>query len=281
MIPEAFDYIRAQDLAEALDLLAADEEAKLLAGGHSLIPLMKLRLARPALLVDISRLAELRYLRDEGEVLAIGALTRLAAIETDPTVRARAGLLARAAAHVGDPQVRHRGTVGGSLAHGDPASDLPTALLALDAQYVLTGRAGSRTVAAADFHVDFLTTAIRPDEILTEIRVPVGVRAFSFHKFRNRSIDWAVVAVAATAGPAGCRVALANMAATPIRAVGVETALSDGATVARAAQLAADGTNPPDDTAASSGFRRHLARVLVGKALSELNGEVTQEGLAR
>lgn len=281
MIPAAFDYVRARDLAQALDLLGSDAEAKLLAGGHSLIPLMKLRLATPARLIDIGRLAELRYLRDEGEVLAIGALTRIATIETDPVVRARAGLLGLAAAHVGDPQVRHRGTIGGSVAHGDPASDLPTALLALDARYVLTGRDGRRTVTAADFHTGFLSTALAPDEVLTEIRVPAGPRRFSYRTFANRSIDWALVAVAAVDGPGGLRVALANMAATPIRAIGVETASSDGATAAEAARFAADGTNPPEDTAASQGFRRHLARVLVGKALSELDGQAAQEGTAR
>ncbi len=272
MIPAAFDYVRAESVGHATELLAADEDATLLAGGQSLIPLMKLRLAVPARLVDIGGLSQLRYLRDDGDELAIGALTRHCALESDPLVRARAGLLAAAAAEVGDPQVRHRGTIGGSVAHGDPASDLPAALLALDARYVLAGPDGTRTVAAADFHRGLLHTAIGPAEVLTEIRVPAGAWRFAFRKFRSRSIDWAVVGVAAVAGPGGSRVALANMAATPVRAHAVEAALAAGARAAEAAQYAADGTSPPADAAASAPFRRHLARVLVGRALDELGG---------
>jgi aerobic carbon-monoxide dehydrogenase medium subunit len=272
VIPAGFDYVRAESVAHAAGLLAADPDAKLLAGGHSLVPLMKLRLATPSTLVDIGRLGSLRYVRDEGDHLAIGALTRHRTLETDPVVAARAGLLATAAAEVGDPQVRHRGTVGGSLAHGDPASDLPAALLALDAEYVLTGPGGRRTVPAAGFHRGFLETALEPAEVLTEVRVPAGVQRFAFAKFRSRAIDWAVVGVAAAATAGGVRVALVNMAPTPVRALAVEAALAAGAPAAQAAELADDGTEPPADVNASAGFRRHLARVLTGRVLGELAG---------
>ena len=275
MIPAEFGYVRAASAADASAALAADPDAKLLAGGHSLLPLMKLRLATPSLLVDIGRLDELRYVRREGDELAIGALTRHRALETDPLVRRQAGLLAAAAAEVGDPQVRHRGTIGGSVAHGDPASDLPAVLLALDASYLLTGPAGQRTVPASEFHLGFLETALAPDEILTEIRVPAGTERYVFRKFRGRAIDWAVVGVAAaTTGAAttgaGVRVALVNMAATPVRARAVEAALAAGEPAGQAARLAAEGTEPPSDLNASAGFRRHLARVLTARALTDL-----------
>lgn len=270
MIPAEFGYVRAASAAGASAALAADPDAKLLAGGHSLLPLMKLRLATPSLLVDIGRLDELRYVREEGDALAIGALTRHRALETDPLVRGHAGLLAAAAAEVGDPQVRHRGTIGGSVAHGDPASDLPAALLALGASYLLTGPAGQRSVPASEFHLGFLETALAPDEILTEIRVPVGAGRFAFRKFRGRAIDWAVVGVAAVATGAGVRVALVNMAGTPVRARAVEAALAAGEPAGQAARLAAEGTEPPSDLTASAGFRRHLARVLTARALADL-----------
>jgi carbon-monoxide dehydrogenase medium subunit len=271
MIPASFDYEVADSTGHALALLAEHgDDAKLLAGGHSLLPLMKLRLATPSLLVDIGRLDELRYVRQEGDELAIGALTRHRALETDPLVRRLAGLLAVTAAEVGDPQVRHRGTIGGSVAHGDPASDLPAALLALAASYVLTGPAGTRVVPAAGFHRGFLETALAPDEVLTEIRVPVGAIRFAFSKFRARAIDWAVVGVAAAATEAGIAVALVNMAATPVRAHAVEAALAAGKPAGQAAALAAEGTEPPSDLAATAGFRRHLARVLTARALAEL-----------
>jgi carbon-monoxide dehydrogenase medium subunit len=262
--------VRAASAADASAALAADPDAKLLAGGHSLLPLMKLRLATPSLLVDIGRLDELRYVRREGDELAIGALTRHRALETDPLVRRQAGLLAAAAAEVGDPQVRHRGTIGGSVAHGDPASDLPAVLLALDASYLLTGPAGQRTVPASEFHLGFLETALAPDEILTEIRVPAGTERYVFRKFRGRAIDWAVVGVAAATTGAGVRVALVNMAATPVRAHAVEAALAAGEPAGQAARLAAEGTEPPSDLNASAGFRRHLARVLTARALTDL-----------
>jgi carbon-monoxide dehydrogenase medium subunit len=276
VIPAEFGYVRAASAADASAALAADPDAKLLAGGHSLLPLMKLRLATPSLLVDIGRLDELRYVRRDGDELAIGALTRHRALETDPLVRRQAGLLAAAAAEIGDPQVRHRGTIGGSVAHGDPASDLPAVLLALDASYLLTGPAGQRTVSASEFHLGFLETALAPDEILTEIRVPAGAERYVFKKFRGRAIDWAVVGVAAvttaaaTTTGAGIRVALVNMAATPVRARAVEAALAAGEPAGQAARLAAEGTEPPSDLNASAGFRRHLARVLTARALADM-----------
>lgn len=270
MIPAAFDYVRAGSVAEAVGLLAADEDAKLLAGGHSLVPLMKLRLAAPSQLVDVGKIAGLSYVRNAGDHIAIGALTRHCALAADPVIRSEAGLLAAAAAEIGDPQVRHRGTIGGSVAHGDPASDLPAALLALDASYLVTGQAGDRTISAARFHLGFLQTALQPAEVLTEIRVPIGARRFVFRKFRARASDWALVGVAATSGPAGVRIGLVNMGATPLRARQAEAAVAAGQPPANAARLAAEDTTPPDDLGASAGFRRHLARVLVGQALTEL-----------
>ncbi len=270
MIPAAFDYQRPSSVGEALSLLAEHgDEAKVLAGGHSLIPLMRLRLATPSLLVDIGRLSELSYVRDAGDHLAVGALTRHRAIETDPLVAEHAPVLARVAAQVGDPAVRHRGTIGGSIAHGDPASDLPAAVLALGGTMVLTGPSGSREVAARDFHHGFLETALRSDELLTEIKVPklAGAR-FGFQKFNRRAQDWAIVGVVAVVnGTAG--VALVNMGPVPLRAAAVEAALHGGATAAEAAEHAADGLEPPADLNASSAFRSHLARVLVRRALEE------------
>jgi carbon-monoxide dehydrogenase medium subunit len=270
VIPAAFEYVRADSVRHATDLLAADEDAKLLAGGHSLVPLMKLRLAVPSVLVDIGRLAELRYVRDEGDFLAVGALTRHRTLETDEIIRSRAGLLAAAAGQIGDPQVRHRGTIGGSVAHGDPASDLPAALLALSASYVLSGPDGTRIVPAEDFHQGYLQTALEPAEVLTEVRVPAGVRRFAFRKFRGRSIDWAVVGVAAAQAAEGVRIALINMGGTPLRARRVEAALAAGEPPEDAAQYAAAGTDPLSDLNAGADFRCHLARVLVGQALGEL-----------
>jgi aerobic carbon-monoxide dehydrogenase medium subunit len=272
MIPAPFDYVRAGSVAEAVSLITADEDAKLLAGGHSLVPLMKLRLAAPSRLVDIGRIAELSYVCDAGDHIAIGALTRHCTLQADPVIRSGAGLLAAAAAEVGDPQVRHRGTIGGSVAHGDPASDLPAALLALDARYLVTGPAGSRTISAADFHLGFLQTALQPAEVLTEIRVPAGARQFAFRKFRARASDWALVGAAAASGPAGVRIGLVNMGPAPLRARRAEAAIAGGARPADAAQLAAEGTDPPGDLAATADFRRHLARVLVAQVLSELAG---------
>jgi aerobic carbon-monoxide dehydrogenase medium subunit len=271
MIPAKFDYVRASSVDEALAALAEHgDEAKLLAGGHSLLPLMKLRLATPALLVDIGRLRELSYVRDEGEELAIGALTRHRDLEVDPLVAEHAAVLGHVAGQVGDPQVRHRGTIGGSIAHGDPASDLPAAVLALGGTLVLRGPSGERSVPSADFHHGFLETALRADEMLVEIRIPkVTGASWSFQKFNRRAQDWAIVGVVAVRnGRTG--VSLVNMGPVPIRASGVEEALGAGAGAAGAAERADEGTEPPSDLNGSAEYRRHLARVLVRRALEEV-----------
>ncbi len=271
MIPVAFDYVRAESAEHALALLAEHgDEAKLLAGGHSLLPLMKLRLATPSVLVDVGRLRELSYVRDGGDHLAIGALTRHRDVETDPLLREHVPVLAHTASHVGDPQVRHRGTIGGSLAHGDPASDLPATVLALGGTIVVAGPDGTREIAAEDFFQGFLETALREGELLTEIRVPkVTGAGWSFQKFNRRAQDWAIVGVAAIhdRDGIGTRIGLVNMDARPVRASATEAALAGGAAVADAAALASEGLEPPADLNASVEFRRHLASVLVRRAL--------------
>ncbi len=271
MIPAKFDYTRPGSVEEAIGLLSENgDDAKLLAGGHSLLPLMKLRLASPALLVDVGRLQELRYVRDEGEDVAIGALTRHRDLEIDPLLDDHARLLAHVAGHVGDPQVRHRGTIGGSVAHGDPASDLPAALLALDATYVVQGPSGRRSIPAGDFHRGFLETALSSDEMLVEIRIPKRPDArWSFQKFNRRAQDWAIVGVAAVRD-GSTAVALVNMGSTPLRASATEEALASGASAVDAAQRADEGSEPASDLNASNEFRRHLARVLVRRALEEV-----------
>jgi carbon-monoxide dehydrogenase medium subunit len=273
MIPAPFDYVRAASAAEALNALAEHgDEAKLLAGGQSLLPLMKLRLAVPAVVVDLTGVDELSYVRDEGDNLAVGALTRHHDIATNALVRREAPMLAHAAGLVGDPQVRHRGTIGGSVAHADPSADLPTALLALGASYVVRGREGERTVPADDFSTGFLETVLEPDELLVEIRVPKS-SAWGYQKFTRRAIDWATVAVAAARRADGSvAVALANMGPTVLRATAVEQALAAGTASADAASHADDGTEPGTDVTASSDYRRHLARVLTGRALQQALG---------
>ena len=270
MIPAAFDYRRATTVDEAVSLLADNgEDAKLLAGGHSLLPLMKLRLAAPALLVDIGRLQDLSYVRENGDTIAIGALTRHRDLEIDEVLGAHAPLLAHIAGQVGDPQVRHRGTIGGSIAHGDPASDLPAACLAMGATFTAVGPNGERQVAASDFFLGFLETALEPDEVLTEIRVPKATgQGWSFQKFNRRAQDWAIVGVAAVAGPQP-GIGLVNMGSVPLRAAAAESALAGGASAAEAASHAADGLDPPSDLNASPEYRRHLAQVLVRRALEE------------
>ena len=277
MIPAGFDYEVAESVDHALELLRTVEDPKLLAGGHSLLPLMKLRLARPGTLVDIGRLTNLQGVRDGGAHLAIGALTRHHDLNNDATAVEHCPLVAYAAGRVGDRQVRHRGTIGGSIAHGDPASDLPTVCLALDAVMVAQGPNGERTIDAKDFFQGFFETALGPDEILTEIRVPkVGSAGWSYLKFRQRSLDWATVGVAAVVGSGngtiqGARIGLTNMGQTPLRASAAEAALAgaprDG--VKAAAEKADEGTDPPGDTWASPDFRRHLARVLTERAVEE------------
>jgi aerobic carbon-monoxide dehydrogenase medium subunit len=270
MIPAPFEYIAAESRAHALELLAEfGDDAKLLAGGHSLLPMMKLRLAMPEMLIDIGGLEELAGVRaDDGE-LVIGATTRHADLAASELVQAEAPLLAYAAAQVGDPQIRHRGTIGGSLSHADPAADLPMALLALGGSVEIQGPAGSRVVAADDFFQGFFETALGPDELLTAVRVPRRAgAAWGYQKFVRRSNDWAIVGVAAIGG----RIALANMGATPLRATAAERALAEGASPAAAAEHAAEGTSPGEDMHADREYRGHLARVLTRRALEHQTG---------
>lgn len=270
MIPSAFQYQRATSVDGAIAALAEHgDEAKLLAGGHSLLPLMKLRLAAPALIVDIGRLAELSYIKESGDRVVIGALTRHHDVEHSDLLAREVPLLAHATGKVGDPQVRHRGTIGGSLAHGDPASDLPAVMLALGATFTAVGPNGERQIAAGDFFQGFLETALADDEVMTEISVPkLAGTGWSFQKFNRRAQDWAIVGVAAVRnGTTG--VGLVNMGSTPVRATATEEALSGGASAAEAAAKASDGLDPPADLNASVEYRRHLAQVLVRRALEE------------
>jgi len=268
VIPAPFEYERASSPEHALELLSSGRDAKVLAGGHSLLPLMKLRFARPELVVDIARLEELAGVRERDGRLSIGALTRHHDLATNELVAERCGVLAQTASGVGDPQVRHRGTIGGSVAHGDPASDLGTVLLALDAEFVIRGSGGEREVPAAEFFRGVFETAIGPDELLTEIRVPAAEG--SYLKFHRRHQDWATVGVAAVRVNGETRVALTSMGATPLRAAAVEEALRGGGDAAAAADRADEGTDPPADAVASSDYRRHLARVLTRRALESL-----------
>jgi aerobic carbon-monoxide dehydrogenase medium subunit len=272
VIPAAFEYVRAESAEGAVDALTEHgDEAKLLAGGMSLLPLMKLRLATPSVLVDVGRVADLSYVRDAGAHLAIGALTRHRDLETSELLRDTCGVLCGVAAEVGDNQVRHRGTLGGSVAHGDPASDLPAVLLALDATFVARGPNGERELPATSFFEGFLETALAPDELLTEIRVPkCGPGEWSYQKFNRRAQDWAIVGALVVRADGTTRVALVNMGPTPLRADAVESALAGGAASADAARQAADGTDPPADLNASAEYRAHLARVLVGRALEQI-----------
>jgi aerobic carbon-monoxide dehydrogenase medium subunit len=267
VIPAPFTYQRAGSVDEALSLASsAGEDAKFLAGGHSLLPLMKLRLAVPTVLVDIGRLRELSYIREEDGHIAIGALTCHHDLASSSLLGSELPLLAHAAGEVGDPQVRHRGTIGGSVVHSDPAGDLPAVILVLDATLVARGPSGSREIAAGDFFEGLFETALEPGELVTEIRIPRPARAgWSFQKFTKRAIDWAIVGAAVQ----GDQVALVNMGSTPLRASGVERALAGGAAPADAAAHAAEGTSPPEDINADRGYREHLARVLVGRGLAE------------
>ncbi len=271
MIPAKFEYVRAGSAAEAISLIGEHgDEAKFLAGGHSLLPLMKLRLAQPTVLVDIGRVTDLSYIRDGGDHVAIGALTRHMDVETSDLLKAEVPLLAHAASHVGDPQVRHRGTIGGSLAHADPASDLPATTLALGATYVAQGPNGTREIPASEFYHGFLTSALAADEMLTEIRVPkMNGAGWSFQKFNRRAQDWAIVGVAAWRRNGDSGVALVNMGSVPVLASSVSTALSGGASVAEAAEQAAAEAEPQADLNASVEYRTHLAKVLVKRALTE------------
>jgi len=265
VIPAPFDYVAAESATHALDLLDSfGDDAKLLAGGHSLLPMMKLRLATPAVLIDIGRLTELIGIRADGDELVIGAATPHAAVAASDLVRADAPLLAHSAAQVGDPQIRHRGTIGGSLAHADPAADLPMALVALGGRVDLLGQGGTRRVAADDFFTGFFETGLDPGELIASVRVPrLPGAAWGYQKFVRRANDWAIVGAAAING----RIALANMGPTPLRARAAERALADGASAAEAAEFAAEATEPGEDVHADRDYRRHLARVLTRRAL--------------
>lgn len=267
MIPAPFEHIVASSVADSVAALEHfGEDAKLLAGGHSLIPLMKLRLATPSTLIDIMGISELKGIRREGDVIVIGALTRHVEVERSPIVIEHAPLISAAAALVGDPQVRNRGTIGGSVAHGDSASDLSCALLAAGAEFVVTGPSGTRSIPASEFFVGFWTTALEPSDVMVEIRVPCASRdPWSYQKFTIRSQDWAVVSVALS----GSSIVLGAMGETPLRATATEQALASGASPAEAAERAADGTSPSSDLRASADYRRHLATVLVFDALLE------------
>jgi aerobic carbon-monoxide dehydrogenase medium subunit len=277
MIPPAFEYAAPDSLAEAIRLLdEGGEDAKLLAGGHSLIPLMKLRLAAPSLLVDLRRVDGLRGIDKANGGWRIGAMTR----HVDLQVHEELGLVSVAARSIADQQVRNRGTIGGSLAHGDPASDLPAVLVAAEGSVTVQGSGGEREIAAADLFQDYLTTAIAPGEVMTSVSVPIGAGwGFGYEKFNRRVEDWAMVGVCALvrkAADGSCedvRVGLTNMGSTPLRATATEDALRGGGldadAIARAAEQAADGTDPPPDLNASSDYKRNLARVLTGRALQE------------
>ncbi|MFJ2724376.1 FAD binding domain-containing protein [Streptomyces collinus] len=282
MIPPTFDYTRPASVDEALRALAdAGDDAKVLAGGQSLLPLLRLRLAFPELVVDVGRIPELRGVREDGDTLVIGAMTTHHEVVHDPLVRRHAGLLAQATATVADPAVRHRGTLGGSLAHADPAGDLPAVALALDAELVVAGPGGRRTVPAREFFVDYLQSALAPDELLVEVRVPKREGwGFHYEKFHPVAQSWAIVGVAALVRRgdgriAEARIGLTNMGSTPLRATAAEEALSgaDGpGAVARAAEAAAEGARPAQDLAASPEYREHLARVLTKRAVLAATG---------
>jgi carbon-monoxide dehydrogenase medium subunit len=272
MIPAPFDYTRASSAAEAIALVSEyGEDAKFLAGGHSLLPLMKLRLAQPSVLIDIARITDLSYINDAGSYIAIGAMTRHMDVEKSPIVNQHAPLLANAASHVGDPQVRHRGTIGGSIAHSDSASDLPATALSLGATYIAQGPNGTREIAAVDFHKGFLESELSADEMLTEIRIPkMNGATWGFQKFNRRAQDWAIVGVAAWKRGTESGVALVNMGSVPILATSVSQAIASGASIAEASQLAAAEAEPQSDSNASAEYREHLARVLVRRALESV-----------
>ena len=271
MIPAAFDYKTAASADEALSLLTEyGDDAKILAGGHSLLPLMKLRLAQPQVLIDIGEVHDLSYVEDRGDHLAVGALTCHRDVEQSDVLTAQLPVLAHAAAHVGDPQVRNRGTLGGSLVHGDPASDLPAVALAADASMVIRSASGDRLVAASDFFTGFLETAVGPDELLVEVRFPTapGV-GWGFEKFNRRAQDWAIVGAAVLGGPSG-GVALVNMGSRPELSAEATALLRNGGGPAEVAAAAADAADPPDDIHADAAYRSHLARVLVERAVAGL-----------
>ena len=278
MIPAPFDYVRPGTVDEAVTALQqAGEDAKILAGGQSLIPVLRLRLAAPSTLIDLGGIPQLRRIRDDGDRIAIGAMAPHHEVMRDELVKEHVGLLAQATATVADNQVRHRGTLGGALAHADPAGDLGGVALALEAEFVITGPGGQRTVSADDFFVDYFTTALAEDEILTEVRFPKYTGWGShYEKFNRTAQSWSMVAIAAAVRTEGgtiaeARVGLSNMGATPLRARGVEEALVGRPATAEAVRAAAErvteGTAAPSDADAASDYREHLARVLTGRAV--------------
>jgi carbon-monoxide dehydrogenase medium subunit len=284
VIPSSFEYLKATSVDEALSALAGDEDAKVLAGGQSFLPLLRLRLAYPSTVIDLAGVDELRGVRDDGSHVVIGAMTTHHDVLTDPTLKEQVPLLVEATGTVADPAVRHRGTLGGALAHADPAGDLPAVALALDAEFVIAGASGRRTVAAGQFFTDYLATAIEPDEVLVEIRFPKlpgngwGVHYEKFHRVAQA---WAIVAVATAVrrengSIAEARIGLTNMGTTPIRASSTEQALAGvpatADAVRAAAQRAADGTSPSSDLNAKADYREHLARVLTARAVSTAAG---------
>jgi len=278
VIPSAFEYVRPSTVDEALQALGGGGDVKLLAGGQSFIPVMRLRLAAPETVVDLAKIEELHGVRDDGEAIVIGAMTTHDEILKDPLVREHANLIAQATETVADPAVRHRGTFGGALAHADPAGDLPAVALALDAEMVIAGTGGRRTVPAKEFFLDYLTTAVGEDELLVEIRVPKlsGDWGSHYEKFNRVAQAWSIVGVAAAVrrengNIAEARIGLTNMSTVPVRAAGVESALVGGAAtaeaVAAAAAHAGEGTNPTDDLNAKADYRSHLAEVLTKRAV--------------
>lgn len=282
MIPAEFEYVRAGSVDEALAALGEHgDEAKVMAGGQSLIPLLRLRLSYPGVVVDVGRVGELAGVREDGDHLVIGAMTTHHDVIRDELVRQHCGLLAEATATVADPAVRHRGTFGGALAHADPAGDLPAVALALGAEMVVAGSGGRRTVPASEFFLDYLQTALEPEELLVEVRVPkLGDGwGFRYEKFHRVAQSWAIVGVAAAVKRSNgtveeARVALTNMGATPVRASAVEQALAGAAPdgIAAAAQHAAEGTSPPSDLNGKADYREHLARVLTRRAVAAAAG---------
>jgi aerobic carbon-monoxide dehydrogenase medium subunit len=279
VIPVAFDYEVAESVDHAIELLGQHgEDSKLIAGGHSLIPLMRLRLAAPTVLIDLDRLEDLRYVRDEGDHLAVGALTRHRDVHNNDLVNEHCGILAYTAGLLGDPSVQHRGTLGGTLAHGDPAGDMPSVMCALEATLVVQGPDGERTIPALEFFKDYLFTDLEEQEVIKEIQVPKlgSDTGWSYKKFSRRSQDWAVVGVAAVVERSNgnidsARIGLTSMGSTPLRATATEEALSGASAdgIAEAANSADEGTSPGSDDAASAEFRKHLARVWTRRAVEE------------
>jgi carbon-monoxide dehydrogenase medium subunit len=281
MIPAQFDYVRAGSVDEAVAALAErGDDAKVMAGGQSLIPLLRLRLSYPEVVVDVGRVEEMRGIREDGDHIVIGAMTTHYDVLRDPLVREHAGLIAQATSTVADPAVRHRGTFGGALAHADPAGDLPAVAAALEAEFVVAGTGGRRTVPASEFFVDYLQTALEPEEVLVEVRIPKHTGwGYRYEKFHRVAQSWAIVGVAAVVrrdngSIAEARVGLTNMGSTPIRATAVEQALTGAAPdgVAAAAEHAAEGTSPASDLNGKADYRQHLARVLTRRAVSAAAG---------